>query len=318
MFSNWLRSLNKGFPKSTRRRRGSRKACFRPWVEILEGRLVPSVTFNWHNRGVTSVVPYIIPEYTDDLEPDDADTPDNFNFVFGSQAEAARNVVDAALAAWSRVLTSFNDPENPSNVFLLTIVADTEDQGCGGGARTPGIADPYNGIPDEGTIIIDDCVPGGVSGLSGWFVDPTPNEASEFLGGISNPFAANPPIGSPANGMADLFSIVTTEMAHVHGISGDVDFLWQDKFEDNDPAFKSTGVNDANAPGKLWVYDAGGHEVLLTTNNGGANGTDTGFPVHVATPDPNHLVTIGSKTYFGAWDVGNGYGPGARACSPRG
>src|SRR5262245_55109199 len=110
MFGNWWRSLvNHASISLTRPTRRPRKVCVRPQLEILEGRPLPSVTFNWQNRGVTSAQPFIIPPYTDDLEPDDPDTPDNFNFVFGDQAEAARQVVDAALHAWERVLKDFND-----------------------------------------------------------------------------------------------------------------------------------------------------------------------------------------------------------------
>jgi len=295
------KTLLSGSRFSSRRspvRRCSRRLRFEP----LEIRLLLAINIDWHNRGVTSANPFPIPVYDGvDLEPDDADTPDNFNFAFGAQAAAARNVVDAALAAWENVIDTFNDGSNSGDDFLVTISVDMTKTNCGGGARTPGGGDPLNGKPDEGTIILNAC--------SNWFVDPTPTESSEFLGPIFNAFAGKAQAGSPAAGMSDLYTVVAVEMTHLLGISEDEDFLWEDNFENNDPSIKDVGVADKQLPvGKLYRYDngAGGVEVLMTSNNGcGASSTDRNFPLHVAEADPLHAISFGGTTYYGAEDVGN-------------
>lgn len=278
--------------------------------ESLEERLLLAVDINWHNRGTSSESPFPIPAYDAlDLEPDDSDSPDNFNWVFCGQssscalADSARNVVDAALAAWENVLTDFDDSENEDNIFTLTISMDTQDMGCGGGARTPGPGDPFNGKPDEGTIILNSCTD-SVLGIQ-WFVDPTPNESSEFLGAIPNAYAGDAPTSSPAAGLSDLLTVVTVEMAHLLGISDDEDFLWEDLVEDNDPSIQPAGVGDAEIPGQLWLYDDAGIQALYTTNNGCSSGNDTGFPVHIAEPNSGNTVTSGAKTFFGVEDIGN-------------
>ena len=130
------------------RRRIARPAARRLSLEPLEDRRLLSVYFDWNNRGYTSQEPYSIPEYTGaDMEPDDWDTPDNFNHVFGSNAEKAREVVDAALDAWEAALKDFNDGDN---TVTLTIVMDTENNETGAHARTAGGGWPGDGVPAQG------------------------------------------------------------------------------------------------------------------------------------------------------------------------
>ena len=107
--------------------------------ENLENRLLLAVDIQWHNRGVASGAPYVIPDYDGlDLEPDDSDTPDNFNWVFCQQfqscalANNARDVVDAALESWEDIINSFNDENNEDDVYTVTIAMDFLNNGCGG------------------------------------------------------------------------------------------------------------------------------------------------------------------------------------------
>jgi hypothetical protein len=305
------------FSSGLKRARRSRRSVDTRWrgelaggglgraAEVLEDRTLLSISIVWHNRGVTSAEPYIVPPYNNlDLEPDDADTPDNFDFVFGTQnnrSENARKVVDAALAAWERVITDFNDSNNKDNVFTVTIVMDTENLSCGAHARTPGPGHPWNGIPDEGTIVLNTCL--GETSLD-WFVDETPHESSEFLGPIANAFAGRAPADSPAFDKWDLYSVVAHEMMHILGISWDVDFLWEDLVDENDPKLQPTTKTDAayNEPdSRLWTYN-GGVKALFTTIN---SGKDSGFPIHTAQPQMNNWVTIGNTTFFGVRDVAN-------------
>jgi len=286
-------------------------------IEPLENRLLMSIDIHWHNRGVTSEDPFIVPESDAmDLEPDDADTPDNFEFVFGTQAEAARNVVDAALNAWERVITDFNDDNNDDNVYTVTIVMDTQNDASGGRARTPGPGDPWNGIPDEGAIIIN--ANRDANNMVQWFVDPTPNESSEFMGTLVNAFCADAQGGSAAAGFSDLFSTVAHEMAHLLGMSRDEDFLWEDMADDdNDPAIQPTGQSDtalaAGEDGDLWRYDDGGVKALFTTYNAGSsNNGNSDFPIHIAQPDAQNVY----QDFYGARDLGNASRPDGRRSLP--
>ena len=81
------------------------------FLESLEDRLVPS-TITWTNRGVTT-----------------GDNNDRFNDVFGSNAEPARRVIDAAITSWTRVVTNFNQPSGGNNIDVNISMATS-----GGGA----------------------------------------------------------------------------------------------------------------------------------------------------------------------------------------
>ena len=287
------------------RARGRQPMARKLALEVLEDRRLLSIDIQWHNRGVFSAEPFIIPPYTDDLEPDDADTPDNFYHVFGSLEENARNVVDAALAAWERLIPDFNDPNNEDNVYTVTIVMDTENNGAGAHARTPGAGDPANGIPDEGAIIIN-----ANNGGADWFLDFTPDESSEFTGTLINAFCGNAQAGSPALGLFDLFSTVAHEMTHLLGMSWDEDFLWEDMADDDsDPAIQPTGLDDAaltgDRDGDLWRYDDGGVKALFTTYNASSpNNGNSGFPIHIAQPHAQNVF----QDFYGARDLGNAIG----------
>src|SRR4051812_40970119 len=117
-------SFNRLLP--TRKGRG-----FRPWLEILEDRVVPAVV--WANRGFAD---------------------DNFDVAFGAgaPAEAARKVIDAALGNWNKVVTNFNHAAGIGPPDLQeTISMDPSDPSFGAGTRTTIGAD---GKPIAGSVII--------------------------------------------------------------------------------------------------------------------------------------------------------------------
>src|SRR5262245_33926847 len=91
----------------------TRRSAFRPLLEVLEDRTVPSHIL-WVNRGTA----------TNDR--------DGFNDVFGESASKARAVVDSALKAWENVIASFqySDP-NLNDTYRMTVKMETEGQGLG-------------------------------------------------------------------------------------------------------------------------------------------------------------------------------------------
>src|SRR5947208_3540594 len=88
---------------------------------------------------------------------------DHFSDMWGSQAAAARNVVDAAVAAWNRVITNFNYQSIDSRTgqtrtqFDLNVVVDptgTVASNILGYAQANGPADAF-GIPIGTTITLN-------------------------------------------------------------------------------------------------------------------------------------------------------------------
>src|SRR5947209_5467278 len=96
MFINWIPAFVKQLVRGRQPRANRhRPPVFRPRLETLEDRTVPSIV--WTNRGQAS---------------------DRFDEVFGSQAGVARGVVDAAITSWDRVITNFNTATNRIDVDI--------------------------------------------------------------------------------------------------------------------------------------------------------------------------------------------------------
>jgi Ca2+-binding RTX toxin-like protein len=203
---------------------------------------------------------------------------DRFNVIFGDQADAARRVVDAVLTSWGTVITDLKQPaidapadRNTIN-FTISMSADPKDTDFGGAANISSWAFPTeadktanrNGYPTAGTFTLNQ----GIAGqpLNGWWIDPTPNEHSEFTN-IQSPFAASRPEGSVGT---DLYGTINAEIAHILG-------LW-----------------DA-APGRLQTPVAG--TVTKTTLPDRAHGGGVGFYYVFDGPSGTHLLT--------SWDSGS-------------
>lgn len=240
---------------------------------------------------------------------------DGFDAMFGAEAEAARSVVDAALASWGRVIDSFNYDMGP-DVYVVTVQAlenPTNPGALGGVSQIRLVGN--DGRPRQGAIGIysnaDSVNPGG------YFVDPTPMDWSEYdwqagysEGPSFNAFAGLASPSSPAFGLHDLFSTVTHEMFHLLGLSrgpGTPELRFQ---ADPNGYLHSTGVEDdpwsdgLDGPGKLWIFDGPSVTALLTSNNGGSSGEDVHRPVHVAFPQQAGPL----QGVYGALDMLNSTG----------
>src|SRR6266540_561083 len=179
-------------------------------LEPLESRLLLSAdvgtasTIVWVNRG-----------------------DDNFDDVFGTNAPAARAVVDAAIDSWNHVITDFHYSDG-SNVFALTL--SMADSGTGTGASAGFPTNIIDGKPQAGTITIsrgNDTTGDGDGDGAGFFIDPTPFESSEFTGNIVNAFAGDAQAGSPAAGLTDLYTVALLELTHEMGITSDDGLRYQ-------------------------------------------------------------------------------------------
>lgn len=267
-------------------RKTLRSAC----VEVLEARRLLS-TIVWGNRGLAS---------------------DNFDAAFGAgaPADAARTVVDAALDAWNRVVTNFNHADGIGPPDLVeTISMNLGNAGFGGSTSTTIGAD---GKPTAGSVTINLGDSNG-DGLSDWWVDPTPNDNSEFLGTINNAFTATAQAGSPASGRSDLYSVVLAELTHNMGIAnaGAGSALYNTGGYTTD-----TGTADdaeGGGIGNFWLFQGPSVVSLMTNNNGGAGGSAATFPLHTAGPRANNApLTFGGRTVFGVDDNGNAVGGGSQ------
>lgn len=176
--------------KESRKRERSDRHSQRPdrhsrplTVEQVEQRTMLS-TIVWTNRG---------------------DAGDNFDALFGAgaPAQSARAAVDAAIDAWNRVVVNFNHaagvtgPNGYDLELTISMNAPGANTGCGASTSTTIGAD---GKPIEGSQNFGNCGGDG----SGWFIDPTPNDNSEFAGAINNAFTGTAQAGSPAAGLSDL------------------------------------------------------------------------------------------------------------------
>lgn len=228
----------------------------------------------WVNRGITSGA-------------DD----DRFDDVFGVNAGTARAVMDAAINMWARVIGSFNYafPLGGSS-YQLTVKMAT---GASGNGASAGVSSWFGGKPVAGGITMGS----GGNGLgSGWFIDPTPFDHSEFRGTIRNAFAADAQAGSPAAGLGDFLTVALAEIAHCMGL-----FFSPSLFQNN---VTNTGVDDAAVGGTsvLYTHSTANVQHLMTEFDSG--GGDTNSAVHTAEPQN---ATIGGQTWSGTDDAGNAF-----------
>ncbi len=202
-------------------------------AELLEDRRL--LTFVWANRG---------------------DSSDMFDAAFGANAELARGVVDSALAEWNRVVVGYQgsdfqtqmtimmDPTNPStSAFASNTVPDS------------------NGVPVSGDVTINMALDS--MGNTKWYLDPTPDDHSEFMGTLANAFARSPTPGGPADGKRDLRTLLIHELGHTMGISSGSQLIY------SNPAITvtNTGIPDntvGSGGNSYWLFQGPTTNVVMT------------------------------------------------------
>jgi Ca2+-binding RTX toxin-like protein len=260
----------------------------------LEPRDVPAI-IHWTNDGVN----------------------DHFGEVFGGQADEARAVVRAAIDAWETVISDFNNLNG--NALDLTIRMatdeDVEDFGFGGdtdrigGQCPPGEVElDANGRPIGALILLGR----GTNGSgAGWYIDPSPDEAGEFLGTIQNAFVGGESDDS-VDGDQDFYSLVLAELTHAVGLTSASGSRYRSVIDAGAAGFggvklTDTGVLDKNYLGAtgdiptLWAFDGPSINYLMTDADGG----EKGRPVHTASPATGNSALYGGQVLRGNWNVGN-------------
>lgn len=225
---------------------------------------------------------------------------DNFDSVFGGAAERARGVIDAVIEQWRRTIHAFHFPGG-EETFYFTVRMAESGTGFGAFARFAVMVD--EGKPRDGVIVIgrgNDTNGDGRGDGAGWFVDPTPEDHSEFAGGIVNAFAGDATPGGPAQNAADLYTVMALESTHSMGLTGDPML----SLHSTPGLLRYSGIPDTaegGGRGQFVAFEGPSVRRLLTTFDSGFG--DFGLAVHSA--GPSAPVTIGGTVYRGAEDAGN-------------
>ena len=131
---------------------------------------------------------------------------------------------------------------------------------------------------------------------NGWFLDPTPNDNSEFDGFLVNAFTGDASLSSPAFNKTDLYSSVVGHLTHAMGMMGDSLIGWRSKTIDT--AIPDTA--EGGGVGTFWTFNGPSIRHLLTSN---IDGVDSGQPYHSGGPGVD--VPFNAFIYKGAEDLGN-------------
>lgn len=239
---------------------------------------------------------------------------DDFGAVFGAQAAAARNVVQAAIDDWESVIANFNNANaNTYNLYLrMATQADVDDYGFGGGSinviagqAPPSAITVVAGKPIQGLVLIGR----GADGLgTDYFIDSTPNEHSEFQGDINNAFSGR--ASTPAAlGQTDLYSLVQAELTHALGITSATNSTYRELIDAGavgvgGVSLVDTGTLDANSLGSgatLWAFNGPSINYLMTD----VDGNSKIFPAHTARPHATHSVLVDNEVVHGNVNLGN-------------
>ena len=262
-------------------RRERRRSSTRPAAETLEERALLS-TINWSNRG-----------------------DDGFE-TFGANAEMARRVVDSAIRGWERVIVD----ANIGGAFDLNLQIEPMVDSMGNPIDYSAYASPghftTSGRPTSGIVRLDDG--NNAFSANGYFIDPTPDESSEFRGPIVNAFAGQVQIGSPAAGRPDMLTLVSHELGHLMGFSSHADSGLHNGTPRPVETTSQDVVDLVGNPGmptaELWTYDGFTVDALLTDRNGGGE-----------LPRAAHVAQVGNSvgSFSGVDDLMNPiYGFGQR------
>jgi Ca2+-binding RTX toxin-like protein len=303
----WLRSVRSRLSSSKKRerRRTSKNAdtfvaIARPNVEALEDRTLLS-TITWTNRG------------------DAFNDTDGFVAAFGPANNLARQVVDASISQLEIIYDQFNRPSR-NNELNVDISMDIF-PGFGGSTAE---FDDVTGYPTIAQVLLER---GDFSGpTSGYFLDPTPLDSTEFLGSITSAYTGVAPVGGDADGLVDFYSLITHELTHALGLNG----AFTNRLTANPLNGSSVNANIADdalggGNGNYFVFDGPSVTHLMSANDDGVAGVDRGAITHsagiggVAQPISFNSDFRGTLQLEGATDllnVAEGLPPGVRTITP--
>ena len=116
-----------------------------------------------------------------------------------------------------------------------------------------------------------------------YFIDPTPDDYSEFNGNIANAFAGGRAAQQPRERAVRPLSLVAAELTHVLGInSGELASVPHDQHHYSDTNIPDTA--EGGGVGTFWVYDSPTMKPLMTSTTAAPGGSDRNKPLHGAGP----------------------------------
>jgi hypothetical protein len=257
----------------------------RSLCEALEPRRLLSAIV-WSNRGST------------------ANDTDGFNRVFGGLANQARAVIDADLAAWQRVIASFNYG-NGTDTYTVAVnmnAAALTTPGNGVGANAS-FTNSINGKPSQGAVGIGwRNIAASGNSSNGWYLDPTPTDSSEFQGTRSNGYVQGP---TAALGGGDLFSGVLHELGHAFGLSSNASI---NAFATDTGATDVINAPAASPAAHYWRLDTPNSHTLWTGyDSGGATGGATGQAGAQHFAPAGAVVDQNGRKYYGQTGLMNAF-----------
>lgn len=246
-----------------------------------------AVSIVWSNRGQTS-----------------GSSNDRFNDVFGANAAAARAVVDAALADWANVITSWNRSDGTTTLQVNISMAAS---GADNSANATPTGSPSDGRPRTGVVTIGrggDTNGDGLGDGGGWYIDPFPTDSAEFtLGDQNNAYAGGKALWSSATPW-DLYTVVNLEMVHVLGLTNGTNSPFRLRTSNYLVPTQSPDFAEGGGVGYYYFFNGPTIQHLMTSNNGGASGSDWGSAIHTAGAAASVQSTAG-PIYVGGEDSGN-------------
>ena len=256
-------------------------------------------TFNWTNRNDFS-----------------GEADNRFDEVFGPLAGQAVAAVDAAIAQWQRVITSFNyaDP-NANDTYSLTIkmaaapLTTGSPTSVGASASVSGFV---GNKPSSANVTINYRAIGASGNtVGGWWLDPSPIDNSEFAGIAGNTHAW---VGVPTStlGGGDLVIVIVHELGHAVGLFAGPKI---DAFTTNTGVVDTLNTPASVPPANLWRFDSPNVHTRWTAWNSsggsGQPGTNSNGAEHSA-PLGSAPLFQNNRTYYAYTDLMNASGGGTR------
>ena len=291
--------MSRRTPRTRRNRIPGRR--FSPTVEILETRRLLCMLVHPHEPPVE-----LRPDLLGVEAPAGPDggqafinwtnrgqTGDRFAAVFGANANRARGVVDAVLADYMQMIESFNYGDGSTNFNVTISMGTTNSLGA-----SANLTSTLGGKPKSGTVTMG---PGNNGSGGGWYLDPLPQDHTEFTGTLQHAYAGDAQASSPAFNVSDFYTVVAAEIAHCLGLFGGSSQVpgWNNRTTNTNITDNSEG----GGLGTFWTFTGPSIRHLLTSNNAGPNGNVFGGGIHTAGPGAD--IDFGGFNWVGADDAGN-------------
>lgn len=222
------------------------------------------------------------------------DDSDMFDSAFGVFAETARGVVDSALNEWNRVVTGYGGNAFETQMTIMMNPSNPATSAAAGGTITDG-----NGVPVSGNVTINMAL--DAMGNTQWYLDPTPDDHSEFMGALIHPYARNPTPAGPANGLRDLRTLLIHELGHTMGVSSGSPLMYSNA----NITMTNTGIPDTSVTASgnsYWLFQGPSLNAVMTDYD--ILGPVTSQAGHVAMPlTGNTPINVGGQLYYTAVDT---------------